>query len=152
MKFLRKLLGLDSGQRIEHPVLGEGVLVNAKHGAYWEIETELDDHPFTLIIDTEDLREPTPEQVVFFQRFSERPQRAFEIAGPVLAPAYERWSRRPLPAEWQGELCFVGMTVPGDADPHAEYELSFEGPTALNSPHFACTVKEGQAVAVETST
>lgn len=148
MKFFRKLLGLDSSQRIEHPVLGEGVLVNAKHGAYWEIEN----HPFTLIIDIEGIRQPTPEQVVFFQGFSERPERAFEIAGPVLAPAYERWSRRPLPAEWQGELRFVGMSVPVDADPHAEYELSFEGPTTLNSPHFACTVKEGLAVAVETST
>lgn len=152
MKFLRKFFDLDSGQRIEHPILGEAVYVQTKQGASWEFETEINDQSFTLIIDAIGQQQPTPAQVAFFLRFSERPQLAFDIAASALAAAYERWTRTPLSDTWQDELRFVGMTIPSNADPNASFELSFEGPPESNSPHFACTVKEGRTVAVDTST
>jgi hypothetical protein len=152
MRFLRWLFDIESGSRIEHPVLGEAVYFKAKFGSYWEIETELAGRPFTLIVDSEDRAEPTEAQVAFFQRYAAEPSLAFAKAAPVLMPEYERWTKQKFPSEWLRELAFVGMSVPLSGDEQLKYELSFEGLRRGALAHFVCTVEQGVATSVEVST
>lgn len=152
MGLLSWLLDTESGHRIEHPVLGEAVYFKAKLGSYWEVETEVGDVPFTLIVDAESRVEPSEAQVAFFQRYASEPDLAFAKAAPLLAPEFERWVKRPLPSEWQRELSFVGMSVPMNGDEQLKYELSFEGPRGTGTAHFVCTLEHGVPTKVEVST
>jgi hypothetical protein len=151
MRFLRRLLDRQTGTRIEHPVLGEAVYFKAKFGSYWEVDTEVGAWPFTLILDSENLEEPSPSQVAFFQRFASDPDVAFRIVSSLLIPTYEKWAKEPFPKVWQDKLSFVGMSIPRPANESLTYELSFEGPRGERAGHFAFKVTNGGVASVEVS-
>ncbi len=151
MRFLRWLLDRETGTRIEHPVLGEAVYFKAQFVSYWEVETEVKGFPFTLILDAENLEEPSQGQVEFFQRFASDPDMAFRIVSPLLIPNYEKWTKEPLPPTWQEKLSFVGMSVPRSASQNASYELSFDGPRGKQAGHFVIKVINGSPASVEVS-
>lgn len=146
------LFDKESGTRIEHPVLGEAVYVRAKHGSYWEVPTEVHGRPFSLAIDVENLKEPTQDQVAFFERYAADPTLAFAKVAPLLVPELECWTKRPFEGDWRDELSFVGMSVPVSANEDSKYELSFEALRATGTPHFACIVEHGAVTHVEVST
>jgi hypothetical protein len=152
MRFLRSLIDTESGTRIEHPALGEAVYFRAKLGSYWEIETEVDGWPFTLIVDAENLQEPTEAQVNFFRKFADSPELAFERVSSHLIPAYSDLTKQPFPESWREEITFVGMTVPLSGDEKSKYELCFEGPRGKDAAHFACKLVGGTVVELEVST
>lgn len=152
MRLLSWLFDTESGNRIEHPILGEAVYIKAKFGSYWEVETEVEGIPFTLIVDSEDRMEPTAAQVAFFERFAAEPGLAFAKVAPLLVPEYERWTKHAFPSEWRNAVSFVGMSVPLEGSEHSKYELSFEGPRGAGSAHFACTVEHGTTTEIEVST
>ena len=152
MRFLRWLIDTESGKRIEHPALGEAVYFRAKLGSYWEVETEVNGWPFTLIVDAENLEEPTENQIEFFQRFASAPDLAFDRVSSQLIPAYTDWTKLPFPEVWQEEISFVGMTVPRSGDERSKYELCFEGPRGKRAAHFACKLVDGRVADVEVST
>jgi hypothetical protein len=151
MRFLRWLIDTESGKRIEHPALGEAVYFRAKLGSYWEVETEVNGWPFTLICDAENLEEPTDIQVEFFQRFASAPDLAFDRVSSHLIPAYTDWTKLPFPEVWRDEISFVGMTVPRSGDEQSNYELCFEGPRGKRAAHFACKLVDGRVAEVEVS-
>ena len=149
MSFLKRLLFGNPPKRIEHPVLGEALLVKAKFGSYWEIETEVSGKRFTVTIDITDDSEPTEEQVKFFQQFAQSPERAFEIAKPLLVPEFERQTRRPFPHQWQDAFEFVGMSVPIAGDERNPWDLSFECIEDCGCRLFTCLFEGGSLARVQ---
>lgn len=137
---------------MKHTVFGEAVYMKAKHGSYWEVDTEVQGSPFSLSIDVENREEPTQAQVAFFERYAADPDLAFVKVAPLLVPELERWTKRPFAGDWRTELSFVGMSVPIDANEQSKYELAFEAPRAAGTPHFACMVEHGAVTYVEVST
>jgi hypothetical protein len=77
MGLLQRIFRSNYGRRIEHPVLGEALLVRAKKGAYWEVETEVAYKAFTVSIEAPDEADPSQEQVAFFERYAKNPNLAF---------------------------------------------------------------------------
>lgn len=132
--------------RIEHPVLGEGVLFKTKSGNYWGIETESAGQPFLLSINTIDEQPPNDQQVAFFLRFARSHDAAFEIAAPLLVPEYERLIRMSFPTQWREAFQFVAMTVPLAADERLDWDLSFECLQDNDCHHFNCLIQGGRVV------
>jgi len=143
VKFLTRLFGASKQRRLDHPVLGHALLMRAGKGAYWEIETTLDAHPFTLLIEAPDEAEPSPAQGAFFKRYAEDPALAFAKAQPLLVGEYEARTRQPFPADWTDAFEFVGMSVPVAADDTQPWELSFDCVADRARPMFTCSFEDG---------
>ncbi len=126
MSLLTRFLFGKSPPRIEHPVLGEALLMSTKNGSYWEVETEVAGQPFTVLIETVGDQKPTQTQVEFFQSFANDPGLAFKRSSSLLIPAYLKWTREPFPNNWMDAFLFAGMTVPLAADERNPWDLSFE--------------------------
>ena len=95
MGFLQRLLG-GGGRKLEHPVFGGLLLIRAKHGAYWEGETQLAGRPLTLAIEAPGEAEPVPGQVAFFERYTQDPDLAFHKGEDLLIGEYEQSIDRAL--------------------------------------------------------
>ncbi|MFG6490585.1 hypothetical protein ACG04R_28235 [Roseateles sp. BYS78W] len=149
MSFLKRLLFGKPLVRINHPVLGEGVLMETRSGNYWEIERELLNQPFTLFIETVGEQPPTDQQVEFFLKFARNNDAAFATAAPLLVPEYERWVKGSFPAQWREAFQFVAMTVPLDADDKNDWDLSFECLQDKDRHNFCCRMQGGTAVEVQ---
>ena len=143
MGFLARLLFGKPPRRIAHPVFGEALLMSAKNGSYWEVETEVDGKPFTVAIETVNDQEPSPAQVEFFKRFSGNSDLAFQRASGLLIQEYEKWVRQPFPNDWREGFAFTGMSVPLDGDDAKPWELSFECLNDRGGHLFTCTFENG---------
>jgi hypothetical protein len=144
MDLFKRLFFGKAPSRIEHPVLGEALLIEAKLGSYWEIETEVAGKPFTLTVETVHNQEPTEQQVDFFRRFSEHPEQAFAKAKILLVPKFEKWTRSPFPENWRDAFEFVGMSVPLGGDEHNPWDLSFECLKNRERHLFTCSFEQGE--------
>jgi hypothetical protein len=144
MGFLHRLFTSNSGRRIEHPVLGEALLIHTKSGAYWEVETEVQQRPFTITIEAPDRADPSESQVAFFQKFSRNPDFAFAQAAPLLTGEYEKWVRQPFPANWRDAFELVGMTVPVAGNELNPWDLSFDCLQDRAGHQFTCTFEDGK--------
>lgn len=151
MGFLQRLLG-GGGRKLEHPVFGGLLLIRAKHGAYWEGETQLAGLPLTLAIEAPGEAEPVPGQVAFFERYTQDPDLAFHKGEDLLIGEYEQWLRKPFPADWREAFAWVALSIPADGDEHKPWDLSFEclqGVAARR--HFTCCIERGHVVRVDVS-
>jgi hypothetical protein len=149
MNFLQRLFRSETGRRIEHPVFGEALLIRAKAGSYWEVETEVARKPFTVSIEAPDEAEPSAEQVAFFEKFAQNPDLAFSRASSLLVVEYEKWVRKPFPGEWTTAFTFVGMSVPAMADENNPWELSFECLQDRGRHMFTCAFEAGEPISVQ---
>jgi hypothetical protein len=149
MGFLQRMFGSKQGRRIEHPVVGEALLIRLPSGPYWEIETEVARKAFSLAIEAPDEADPTPEQIAFFQRYANDPDLAFSLARALLVAEYARWVRAPFPAKWTDAFVFVGMSVPAHADSNNPWELVFECLQDRNRHLFTCIIKDGTPTTVQ---
>jgi hypothetical protein len=149
MNFLQRLFRSGTGRRIEHAVLGEALLIRAKTGSYWEVETEVAQKVFTVSIEAPDEAEPSAEQVAFFERFAQNPDLAFSRAKSLLVVEYEKWVRKPFPSEWTSAFEFVAMSVPARADENNAWELSFECLQDRERHMFTCTFDAGKPSSVQ---
>jgi hypothetical protein len=149
MTFLQRLFRSGQGRRIEHPVLGEALLIRAKNGSYWEVETEVAQKAFCVSIEAPDEADPSPEQVAFFERFANNPHLAFSKAQTLLVAEYEKWVRKPFPTAWTEAFEFVGMSVPVAADENNPWELSFECLQDRERHLFTCTFEGGAPSGVQ---
>ena len=143
MGLLQRIFRSSYGRRIEHPVLGEALLIRAKKGAYWEVETEVAQKAFTVSIEAPDEAEPSQQQVEFFERFAKNPNLAFSRVQSLLVAEYEKWVRKPFPNNWTDAFEFVGMSVPVAADERNPWELSFECLQDRERHLFTCTFERG---------
>ncbi|CAN7488539.1 hypothetical protein LJR118_003395 [Acidovorax sp. LjRoot118] len=151
MGFLQRLFG-GGDRRLAHPVFGDLLLIRAKHGAYWEGETQLAGHPLTLAIKAPGAAEPVPAQVAFFERYTQAPDLAFHKGEDLLVGECEQWLRKPFPADWREAFAWVALSIPADGDELKPWDLSFEclqGVAARR--HFTCYIERGHAVRVEVS-
>jgi hypothetical protein len=126
MGFLKRLFFGKPPKRIEHPVLGEALLIETKSGSYWEVETKVAGRTFSVTVETVGDQEPTEAQVKFFEQYSRDPDSAFRKASALLVPEYEKWVQETFPSRWQEAFEFVGMSVPVAADERNPWDLSFE--------------------------
>jgi hypothetical protein len=149
MGLLQRIFRSNYGRRIEHPVLGEALLVRAKKGAYWEVETEVAYKAFTVSIEAPDEADPSQEQVAFFERYAKNPNLAFSRAQPLLVAEYEKWVRKPFPKDWTEAFEFVAMSIPVAADEHNPWELSFESLQDRERHLFTCTFERGAPSGVQ---
>lgn len=149
MNFFKRLFFGKSPRRIEHPVFGEALLIETKRGSYWEVETELAGKPFTVVIETTNGSEPTDEQVIFFERYSLSPDRAFEIVRSLLIPKYEKWTRITFPSDWKEVFEFVGMSVPVSGDANNPWDLTFDCLKDPGGHSFTCSFENGQLVNIQ---
>jgi hypothetical protein len=149
MNFLQRLFRPSTGRRIQHPVLGEALLIRAKNGAYWEVETEVARRAFAVAIEAPDEAEPSPDQVAFFERFASNPDLAFSRAHALLVVEYEKWVRKPFPDHWTDAFEFVGMSVPLAADERNPWELSFECLQDRERHMFTCAFEGGSPSSVQ---
>ncbi|WFP52289.1 hypothetical protein PL263_09740 [Methylomonas sp. EFPC3] len=149
MGLLQCIFRSNHGRRIEHPVLGEALLIRAKNGAYWEVETEVARKAFTVSIEAPDEADPSPQQVAFFERYAKNPSLAFSRAQPLLIAEYEKWLRKPFPSDWTEAFEFVAMSVPVAADEHNPWELSFECIQDRERHLFTCTFERGAPSGVQ---
>ncbi len=143
MGFLRRMLFGKPPRRIEHPVFGEALLMSAKLGSYWEVETEVGGKPFTVAIETTDEQEPSEAQAEFFKKFADNPDLAFQRASALLVPEYEKWVREPFPANWREGFAFTSMSVPLRGDEQCPWDLSFECLKERGGHLFTCTFENG---------
>lgn len=144
MGFLSRLLFGEPPRRIEHPVFGEALLMPAKQGSYWEVETEVEGKPFTVAIETTGDQEPSQAQTEFFKRFANDPDLAFARAAALLIPEYVKWAREPFPPNWREGFVFTGMSVPLGGDERNPWDLSFECLKDRGGHLFTCTFENGQ--------
>jgi hypothetical protein len=149
MSFLQRLFRSNYGRRIEHPVLGEALLIRAKNGSYWEVETEVAQKAFSASFEAPDEADPSPQQVAFFEMFANNPGLAFSKAQPLLVGEYEKWVRKPFPADWTKAFAFVGMSVPIGADETKPWDLSFECLQNRERHLFTCTFADGAPSGVQ---
>jgi hypothetical protein len=149
MSLLKRLLFGNAPKRIEHPVFGEALLMRAKLGSYWEVETEVAGRRFTIAIETLAEEEPTDEQVKFFERYSRDPDSTFRAAAPLLVPEFEKWTRGAFPTQWQEAFEFVGMSVPVEGDERNPWDLSFECLKDRGRHLFTCTFRDGKPAQVQ---
>ena len=144
MGLLSRLLFGKPPHRIEHPVFGEALLMSAKQGSYWEVETDVAGKPFTVVIETTDDQEPSQAQAEFFKKFTDDPDMAFSRASVLLVPEYVKWAREPFPTKWRDGFAFTGMSVPLDGDERNPWDLSFECLKNRHGHLFTCTFENGQ--------
>ena len=149
MSLIKRLLFGNPPKRVEHPVFGEALLMKAKLGSYWEVETEVAGKPFTIAIETTGEAEPTQDQVKFFELYSQSPDLAFTLAAPLLVPEFEKWTRGAFPKQWQEAFEFVGMSVPIAGDEQNPWDLSFECLRDRGRHLFTCSFKGGRPAYVQ---
>lgn len=149
MGFLSRMLFGKPPRRIEHPVFGEALLMPAKYGSYWEVETEVAGQPFTIAIETTDEQEPSRAQVDFFNRYANNSDLAFRRAALLLVPEYEKWVREPFPDSWREAFKFTSMSIPVAGDEQNPWDLSFECIKDRDGHLFTCSFRNGAAVELQ---
>jgi hypothetical protein len=143
MGLISRLLFGKPPRRIEHAVFGKALLMAAKHGSYWEVETEVAGKPFTVAVETTGDEEPTQAQANFFKKFADNPDLAFQMASGLLVPEYEKWVREAFPSNWREGFAFTSMSVPLRGDDQNPWDLSFECLKDQGGHLFTCTFVNG---------
>jgi len=133
-------------QKSYHPYFGNMLLFAFKNSdkSYWETEIDFESHRLSVSIDSPDLTEPSKPQIDFARQIIAGPDVALSRALPLLAPEFERWHNKPLPADWRAALKLMGFTVPVNGNDNNEWELSFESLWDAEGHLFTCTFIDGE--------
>ncbi|HEU4460709.1 MAG TPA: hypothetical protein VFR90_16435 [Methylibium sp.] len=150
MSFFKRLFASNAPKRLDHPVFGEAVFIEAKLGSYREAEVDIGEDCLFVAIDAPDQQEPTQSQVEFYERIMAMPDQTFSLVQSVLVPAFENWSKTHFPKDWREVLKLSGLSVPVDGNNNLLWELSFEA-KVLNKQLFTCRFESGKPVQVEIS-
>lgn len=134
-----------------HPYFGKMVLLAFKNddGSYWEAVVNCDGQRYDISIDAPDHQIPSEKQAQFAQRIIADQDVVFALAVPLLAPEFERWYKKPLPANWRDALKLVGFSVPANGDSDgSEWEVSYEGLWDSSGYMATCSFKNGRATSI----
>lgn len=112
--------------------------------SYWEAEIDYEGCRLSVTIDSPDRQEPSAKQSDFARQIIAEPDVAFSRAQPLLAVEFERWHKKPLPADWRIALKFVGFSVPVDGDDKNEWELSYESLWDADGHLLTCSFIDGE--------
>lgn len=142
----RDLTNQTWNQKVNHPYFGDMILFAFKKSdkSYWEAEIEFESHRLRVSIDSPYLKAPSKQQIDFARQIVAEPDVTLSKTLPLLAPEFERWHNKPLPADWRAALKFIGFTVPVDGDDNNEWELSYESLWDAEGHLFTCTFIEGE--------